>query len=178
MFQGAVVVRLSKIVMTGGLAFWAFLVTLGNITDYDSNWLFVQHVLSMDTVFPDSNLKWRAITNPTLQRGAYITIIIIEGFICLAFLFATIMMVKALKDTKAAFQRAKTVTAIGVILSFLLWFVGFMGVGAEWFLMWQSSVWNSQNGSFRIYMTVLAVAVYVFLDSDGEVENHTHDRVN
>ena len=57
MGSGVIAIRLSKIVMTGGLGFWALLVTLGNITDYDTNWAFVQHVLAMDTIFPDSTLK-------------------------------------------------------------------------------------------------------------------------
>ena len=56
MSAGVIAIRLSKIVMTGGIGFWAFLVVLGNVTDYDSNWAFVQHVMAMDTIFPDSQL--------------------------------------------------------------------------------------------------------------------------
>jgi predicted small integral membrane protein len=39
-------------------------------------------------------------------------------------------------------------------------------VGGEWFLMWQSSTWNGQEGAFRFYVTVLAAAVYVMLETD------------
>ncbi len=165
---GVIAIRLSKIVMAGGLAFWAFLVTLGNVTDYGSNWAFVQHVMSMDTVFSDSALKWRAITDPAIQTAAYGAIIIVEGLTCLAFLAAAVRMAVKLRAPKAEFQRAKAATAVGALLGFGLWFIGFVGVGGEWFAMWQSGDWNGQDAAFKFYMTVLAVAIYVFLDTDGE----------
>ena len=163
-----VIVRLSKIVMIGSLAFWAFLITLGNVTDYGTNWAFVQHVLSMDTIFPDSTLKWRAITHPTAHHVSYWAIIVTEGLMCLAFLAATIAMACKLKAPKAEFQRARALTAVGIILGFGLWFVGFITLGGEWFAMWQSETWNGQETAFNFCMTILAVAVFVFLDTDGE----------
>lgn len=166
--DGVIIIRLSKIVMCGGLAFWAFLVTLGNVTDYGTNWAFVQHVMSMDTVFPDSTLKWRAIIDPALQTAAYWTIIVTEGLTCLAFLAATVAMAAALRAPKAVFRRAKALTALGALLAFGLWFVVFMGIAGEWFAMWQSHTWNGQDAAFKFYMTALAVAIYVFLDNDGE----------
>jgi predicted small integral membrane protein len=45
--------------------------TYDNIVDYGSNYQFVQHVLSMDTTFPDNALKGRAITDPRLWQAAY-----------------------------------------------------------------------------------------------------------
>jgi predicted small integral membrane protein len=42
-------VRYSKIVMVIGFAVYALLVAFGNITDYRSNFAYVQHVMSMDT---------------------------------------------------------------------------------------------------------------------------------
>ena len=160
--------RLSKIVITGGLALWAFLVTLGNVTDYGSNWAFVRHVLAMDTVFPDSNLTWRAITSPAIQTAAYLAIIVTEGLLALAFLTATIRMSLRLRAPKEDFQRAKAGAAVGVLLGFGLFFIGFMAIGAEWFAMWQSSAWNGQDSAFQFYMTVLAAGIYVFLDTDGD----------
>jgi predicted small integral membrane protein len=55
--------------------------------------------------------------------------------------------------------------AAGAAVAFALWFVGFMVVGGEWFLMWQSSTWNGQEAAFRFYLTVLAVGAYVLLDT-------------
>jgi Predicted small integral membrane protein (DUF2165) len=41
--------RITKVVMVASLALFALLVTFDNLTDYDTNYAFVQHVLSMDT---------------------------------------------------------------------------------------------------------------------------------
>jgi predicted small integral membrane protein len=51
--------RIAKIVMIGSLALYAFIVAFDNITDYDTNFEFVRHVLSMDTIFPGSALLYR-----------------------------------------------------------------------------------------------------------------------
>ncbi|HMB77321.1 MAG TPA: DUF2165 domain-containing protein [Kiloniellaceae bacterium] len=162
------IVRLSKIAMTAGLAFWAFLVTLNNLVDYDSNWAFVQHVLVMDTTFPHTTLRSRAVTDAWLHEAAYLTIIVVEGLTCLAFLGASLAMLRKLRAPKAEFQAAKAVTAWGILLAFGLWFVGFMAIGAEWFAMWQSDVWNGQSAAFRFVIIIVAVGIYVFLDSDGD----------
>jgi hypothetical protein len=67
--------RLAKIVMVAGLAAYALLVAFGNITDYESNFAFIEHVMSMDTTFPGNRLMYRAITSPLLHNLAYCAII-------------------------------------------------------------------------------------------------------
>src|SRR4051794_41766985 len=71
----ATVVRACKIALVAAVALFFTCVAFGNITDYDSNWQFVQHVLSMDTTFPNSSLHWRAITEAAVQPAAYWLII-------------------------------------------------------------------------------------------------------
>ncbi len=164
----AIAIRLSKIILIAGLGLWAFLAVLGNITDYGSNWAFVQHVLSMDSIFPNSPLLWRAITDPTLQTIAYLIIMVFEALTSIAFLIAAWMMAKSLRAPKARFQRAKAFVAIGVLFGVGLWMIGFMAIGGEWFVMWQAGQWNGQQAAFMFYTTILAVAIYVFLDTDGE----------
>ena len=167
MSAAVIIMRSSKIVMTGGIGFWAFLVVLGNLTDYDSNWAFVQGVLTMDTIFPESQLNWRAVTNPAIHQAAYWIIIAWEALTSLAFLAAACMMTWHLRSERAEFQRARTPLALGVALAFALWFVGFMAIGGEWFAMWQSETWNGQEAAFRFTIIILAAAIYVLLDTDG-----------
>jgi len=59
-----IVIRASKVVLVAAIALFASLVTFGNLTDYNTNWAFVQHVLSMDSVFPGSRTIWRALSSP------------------------------------------------------------------------------------------------------------------
>ena len=56
---------------------------------------------------------------------------------------------------------------LAALAGFLVWFVGFMVIGGEWFLMWQSETWNGQEPAFRFYLTILAVLIYVN-QPDGE----------
>ncbi len=153
--------RLSKIIMCLCLAAFAFLVAFGNITDYGSNYAFVQHVLSMDTTFPDNKLMYRAITSPALWTAGYWLIIIGEGLTCVLFLIAAWQLWQARNASGETFNEAKKFVIIGTTLGFLVWYFGFMVVGGEWFAMWQSSTWNGQEAAFKFYMTMLAVLIYV-----------------
>ena len=161
--------RVAKLAMVASLAAFAFIVTFDNIVDYSSNYAFVQHVLAMDTVFPDSVLKHRAITDPRLWTFAYDAIIAVEGLTCALLAVGAVALARALRSGAAAFERAKRCTVMGITLAFLLWFTGFMVVGGEWFAMWQSQAWNGQQAAFRFYLTALAVLVFVN-QADGEPE--------
>lgn len=153
--------RLSKIVMSLCLAAFAFLVAFGNITDYGSNFAFVQHVLSMDTTFPGNALMYRSITNPALWTAGYWLIIVGEALTCVLFLIAALRLWQARNGTGKEFNDAKGFVVIGATMGFLVWFLGFMVVGGEWFAMWQSSTWNGQEAAFKFYMTMLAVLIFV-----------------
>ena len=62
-------IRAAKAATVAAIALFDSLVAFGNLTDYNTNLAFVEHVLSMDAIFPHSAIKYRAITSPTLQRG-------------------------------------------------------------------------------------------------------------
>lgn len=63
--------RLCKTALVATIALFFALVAFGNLADYGANWAFVRHVLAMDTIFPDSPLTRRAITDERLQTVAY-----------------------------------------------------------------------------------------------------------
>ena len=48
MVDTMVLIRLAKVAMIGSLAAYAWIVAYDNIVDYQSNYEFVRHVLSMD----------------------------------------------------------------------------------------------------------------------------------
>jgi predicted small integral membrane protein len=155
------VTRLCKIVMVLGLAAFALLVTFNNLTDYESNYAFVRHVLSMDTTFPDNAAMYRAITSPALWTAGYWLIIAGEGLTGLLLLFGALRLIGARGAPPEVFDAAKDVVMLGATTGFLVWFVGFMVVGGEWFLMWQSASWNGQEAAFRFYLSILAVLIFV-----------------
>ncbi|HEY5210780.1 MAG TPA: DUF2165 domain-containing protein [Stellaceae bacterium] len=153
--------RVVKAMMSACLAVFALLVAFDNLADYGANFAFVRHVLSMDTVFPDNALRYRAILSPAVWHAAYALIILAEGLTGIAFAIGAVQLLRRLRAPAPLFQRAKRFVVIGAGLAFLLWFLGFMVVGGEWFAMWQSKIWNGQEAAFRFYLTVLAVAIFV-----------------
>lgn len=158
-----IAVRLVKVAMVASCAVFALLVALGNVTDYDSNYQFVRHTLSMDTTFPDNALKWRAIHSPTIWTIAYWLIIAAEAATGVLLAIGAIRLLSRLHAPSAAFHAAKQIAIVGIGSGFMLWFTGFMVVGGEWFLMWQSETWNGQAAAFRFYMTLLGVGVFLLL---------------
>ena len=156
-------IRYSKIVMVLSLAAFAFLVAFNNVVDYQSNFGFVQHVLSMDTTFPGNRLMTRAVVTPGLWHGAYWAIIAGEGATGLCLLLGAGAMLKHRHAAAAQFEMAKKWVVHGATCGFLVWFFGFMVVGGEWFLMWQSDTWNGQDAAFQFTMAILGVLIYVSL---------------
>lgn len=153
--------RLSKIALVAGLALLVSLVAFGNITDYGSNFAFVRHVLAMDTIFPDATIRYRAITAPTLQHAAYVLIIAVQVATALLCWAGAWRMWLRRRAPAALFQRAKGLAVAGLSLGVVLWLVGFMAIGGEWFGMWMSSQWNGIETSFRLVALLLGALIYL-----------------
>jgi predicted small integral membrane protein len=136
------------------LAVFALLVSFNNVVDYGSNYAFVQHTLSMDTVFPENTLKYRAILDPFTWRLVYGLIIFAEFLTGILLLIGTICLLKNIHSPRA-FTQAKNWIYLGCLIGLLLWFFGFIVVGGEWFCMWQSEKWNGVEAAFRFTMLIL-----------------------
>jgi predicted small integral membrane protein len=159
-------VRVCKTALVATIALIVTLVALGNLTNYDANAAFVHHVLAMDTIFPGSHLLWRAITDPTAQTVAYDAIIAWEVLCALVTIVATIGLARAVGDTER-FGAAAPLAVLGLTMVLVLFGAGFLAIGGEWFLMWQSSTWNGTESAFR-YFTATGITLLILLAPDGE----------
>jgi predicted small integral membrane protein len=164
------IIRGSKAGMVASIALWISLVAFGNITDYGTNLPFVTHVLSMDTVFPETTIKYRAITSPALHHAAYLLIIAAETAAAMLCWIGAFRMLVAIRAGATAFNHAKGLAVIGLTLGGLIWLVGFMAVGGEWFGMWMSAQWNGVESAFRFTALILAVLIYVTIPDFGPRE--------
>ena len=162
--------RLSKIMLTATIALWLALVAFGNVTDYGSNLVFVQHVLAMDSIFPDAGIHYRAIHAPLLQHAAYVLIIAAEALAAVLCGTGAWRMWRARRAPAATFHRAGQLAMAGLSVGVLLWLGGFMAVGGEWFGMWMSTQWNGLASAFRFVMVLLAALVYLG-QRDGELDD-------
>lgn len=159
-----ILVRLCKIALLCSAALFFSLVAFGNVTDYDSNWVFVQHVLSMDTTFPNSSLHWRAVSNPSLQQAGYLAIIAYETVVSLLLWVGALLLLSRI--AAPSFDEAKSVAIAGLTFGLLLYAVGFIAIGGEWFAMWQSQIWNGQQKAFD-FIGMLGIILLALLMPDA-----------
>ncbi|MCG7757391.1 MAG: DUF2165 domain-containing protein [Nitrosomonas sp.] len=152
--------RISKLVLVLAFALYASLVAFNNLTDYNSNFTLVTHVLMMDTTFPGNQGLWRAIHSPVMHHTVYGLIIGTEIAIAALCWLGGLRLYRSIQNP-VAFNQAKGLAILGLTLGFLLWFTGFMTIGGEWFLMWQSETANGQQAAFRLAMIIAAILIYL-----------------
>ena len=146
-----------------GCGLLTLIIAFSNLTDYSTNFQFVKHVLSMDSIFENSTVKYRSITNNTIHHLAYLFIITLDLSMAYFFITSASQLYLQRKNSKEQFNLAKKNAYIGVSLGILLWFIGFTVIGGEWFSMWQSNDWNGLAPADRIIsfimLTYLALVV-------------------
>jgi predicted small integral membrane protein len=161
--------RIAKLCLLASVALFYTFVVFNNLTDYNSNFQFVRHVLTMDTIFPGNPELWRSLPMPGFHYLFYNFIIgweIVTAILCW---WGTLLLLKALSAPASIFQSAKRIPIAALTLSLLMWLVAFLTVGAEWFLMWQSRQWNGQEEAFRMFAVVgIVLLLMIQPEMDGQ----------
>jgi predicted small integral membrane protein len=160
--------RTTKVLLVFAVAVFYTFVVLNNTSDYAPNYMFVRHVLMMDSTFPGNHGMWRAINSPFLHTLFYVTIIAWEFVTMILCWWGAARLVKAYRRSGAEFERAKGVAVAALGLSLCMWLFAFLSVGGEWFLMWQSKTWNEQDAAFRMFTVV---GIVLLLVAQPETEN-------
>ncbi len=75
--------------------------------------------------------------------------------------WAGVRLLKSYRADWAQFATAVNLAVIALTTSLLMWLVAFLDVGGEWFLMWQSKMWNGQEEAFRMFTIVGVVFLIV-----------------
>ncbi len=153
--------RLSKISLVAAAALFLAIVVFNNVTDYGSNFEFVRHVLNMSTTVPGNHGMWRAIEAPAMHHAFYAGIIFWELASTVLIAAGALKLWAAREASAADWQRAKSIATAGLVLNLLLWFLAFITIGGEWFLMWQSAKWNGQNAAFRMFACLGLILIFL-----------------
>ena len=161
--------RIAKVSLVFAVAIFYSLVVLNNTTDYDSNFQFVRHVLMMDSTFPGNRGMWRAINSPVWHTIFYSSIIAWETVTMILSWWGGFLMARVLRGSATVFHQAKRVAISALTISLLMWFVVFLSVGGEWFLMWQSKTWNGQDAAFRMF-TVIGIILLFVVQPEPELQ--------
>jgi predicted small integral membrane protein len=163
------ITRAAKLLLLAGIALFYTLVVFNNLTDFDSNYQFVRHVLSMDSTFPGNHGMWRSIPSPAFHLAFYLGIIAWEIATTVLLWWGVVRLLRAVRLPAGAFNAAKRVPVMALALSMLMWLVAFLSVGAEWFLMWQSHTWNGQEPAFRMFAVVgLVLLIVMQPEAEGQ----------
>jgi len=161
-------IRYCKIALVFPSFLFLLLVVFNNLTDYDSNYTFVQGVMSMNSTFEGNSGMWRAIDSPFIHHLFYWIIILWELVAIGAIGLGVIKLWKHRFADTEVFNRVKGLAALGLTLSMLQWFVAFLIVGGEWFLMWQSQLFNGQDAAMRMFV-VMGISLIFLVLKDDEV---------
>jgi len=161
--------RLSKILLVAAVALFHTLVVFNNTTDYFSNFQYVVHVLDMDTTYPGNDGMWRALRSPVVDHIFYVSIIAWEILIMILCWVGAGRLFGAWHKSVAEFNFAKRLPVVALTLSLLLWLVAFLSVGGEWFLMWQSKIWNGQESASRMF-TVVGIVLLLLVMPESETQ--------
>lgn len=167
--MNTIALRLLKAVTLLLAGLFGFFVFAGNLMDYNSNYEFVHHVLSMDTTFEGNSLMWRAFESTTVHTIAYWGLIIAEGIFSVLAFIGVYHMLKNIKAPGRKFNQSKSFGYYAFILGFAIWFFGFVVIGSEWFAMWQSQIWNGKETAMDITSVWIGFAILLALkDEDLE----------
>lgn len=163
-------------VFTAITALYIGLVTLGNISDFNTNHAFVEHVLTMDTTSGSPSTRWRAITDQRLITAAYLAIIVWESLITIVLTIAFFYWLRAITVQRAAVVACQ-LSICGWLMQIILFGGGFMAIGGEWFQMWQSSKWNGMQPALQNFLIASLGLILAHLsrpDSPNDTQSKSH----
>ena len=163
------ILRIAKLSLVVALCLLHALVVFNNLTDFDSNYQFVRHVLMMDTTLPGNHGMWRALTSPGIHLAFYLGIIAWELATAVLLGWGALRLLRALRLPAAEFDAAKSMALGALALSMMIWLLAFLTVGGEWFLMWQSQIWNGQDAAFRNF-AVVGIVFLIVIQQDHDAE--------
>jgi len=168
--------RLAKLVAVFGVGLLTLLITFNNITDYYSDYHFVEHVMKMDTTFPGNKLMYRSFNSDIFYHIIYILIIALEALTTYCCLKGAWQMYRSINKKALHFQISKRWAMYGLILGIAIWFILFQALAGEWFAMWQSQKWNGLYSADRI-VTFIGLSVIILMQKEDELQIHVDENI-
>src|SRR5580704_11653617 len=109
--------RSAKLLLLAAIAFYYTLVVFNNLTDFNSNYEFIRHVLSMDSTFAGNHAMWRAMPWPVMHLVFYWMIIAWELATGIVAWWGLICLARVFRRPAATFNTEKRVAVAALTLS-------------------------------------------------------------
>src|ERR1700747_1646182 len=115
------ILRAAKAFLVFGVAVFYTILVFNNLTDYDSNYQFVRHVLMMDSTFAANLGMWRALNSPAMHTAFSLSLITWESLTMLLSWWGGWKLARAISASPAEFHQAKRVAITALPLALLMW---------------------------------------------------------
>lgn len=152
--------QLSKSIIVLSIGILFFIIALGNILNYETNFVYLKHIMQMDTLLDSNNQLYRAIDNPFIHHLTYIFIIACQCVVTLWLLYTGANCVLQIKN-REQFMRHKNYAILGLTFAVMLYGFVFFTIAGEWYMSWQSPFWNAARASFPFLTYIFLALMYV-----------------
>ena len=154
-------VRTIKILLVAGMALFLTLAAVGNITMPDVAFGAIKTAVGMQGTF--KHAMWRAIENPVLIWMTVCGIVLFEATgAVLCWIGAARMW--AGRASAESFAAGKRVARLGLGVTACLYYIGWMVIANEYFLMWQNSQINVLQDAFRLFACAALISLWLSTD--------------
>ncbi|MEM8621597.1 MAG: DUF2165 domain-containing protein [Actinomycetota bacterium] len=160
-------------------ASYYLVVGLDNVSNPSSNWAYVVGVISGDGVPADSGFEWRFIDATWFHALVYA--IIIAGELAAGGVLAC-SAVAGFRRTRSSadWADAQRGAILGCLIGLAVFFVGFIVIGGNWWVMYMNQNWNGLTAAFQnSVMTALTlIVVLVVAAGDGLANRSASEALN
>lgn len=154
--------KIVKVLLVAGMALYLTLTVIDNVTMPQPGFGAVQAAVGMETTFKHPGAMWRAITNPLLIWVIFALIVFMEA-VAATLCWIGAARLWAARGEARRFDDAKGTALLGLGITAAFYFIVFLVIGNEWFLMWQSQPMSLPlTISFRDFAA--AILIVLFLD--------------
>lgn len=160
-FSTSKIIRISKATLMLFISCFGLSLTISNLGDYSTNYEYVAHILSMDTIENAARYRYRAITSSMAHHRIYWLIIALEVLFTVFCMLGTYQLMNNINASCKKFHESKRFALIGLMIGLFIYYVLFQVIGVEWFNMDQSPKWNHMEWARHIVEFIVPVMMYV-----------------
>lgn len=154
-------IRISKATLMLFISIFGLLINYNNFADYSTNYEFLAHILSMDTLSGDPKYGFRAIASPMAHHRIYWLLITLEVLFTAFCMIGTYHLFKNIRTSAKQFHEAKKFAIVGLTIAIFVFYICYQVIGVEWFNMDKSQHWNYIDWAQYVIDFILPILIYV-----------------
>ncbi|WP_438300743.1 DUF2165 family protein [Pseudomonas sp. NMS19W] len=159
------IIRRSKVAIVLMVGILGILIVFSNATDYNSNYIYISHILSMDTT--NSHLTYRSINSEMMHHRIYWMIMTLETIFTSSCLMGAYQLAKNINASEEQFHEAKKFAVLGFLVALFVYYLCLQVIGNEWFDMDRSKDWNAMKWAQSIVDFLVPALIFLVMKVDS-----------